>query len=504
MNPNNPNNEKTAPKEKATKPGVVSASSASSSTTALTPQQQQAEQAVARLDQRIAEKQQRYQKPAAANSAFDAVPRTTTPAPPATMQAFEEFVLGSGTNSTSNDDGDLVVGGIVDIEDDPDMRAKEDAIDGGMRGGTAITTGTPVMDGSAKFDDSGIQTKEDLVLAESAPDGHGMGGSGGGHNGSSAPNTTTNDVEYGVYEPNEDGLAVAMPVMEDEEDVFIPSAVEYDPDAKPPLHRNRRFRLYAFLAFFALVAGAVGATIGIVLNNNNSDNDDGDIHPREKLQIRETIERVVGEQNVQDLSSPYAQAVTWIIYDDPMELTPLDDNFVQRYIMAYFYFATSVNGDWFSCAPLNSTAVAATMTTSEAEAMLEEDNLCVFQQLRSSSPLTYNEIEGQGRWLSALHECEWAGLSCGESQEIRLLDLRTLSIAVSVFFLAPRVRTCLHFCFVIDAPIFTNHNSWTGNVGCLSGGYYASSILAGVFHRTQWLDGYHPLGNQPTQASRQL
>ena len=41
---------------------------------------------------------------------------------------------------------------------------------------------------------------------------------------------------------NEDGLAVATAVTDaDVYDEYIYSAIEYDPDSKPPLHRNRRF-----------------------------------------------------------------------------------------------------------------------------------------------------------------------------------------------------------------------------------------------------------------------
>ena len=46
----------------------------------------------------------------------------------------------------------------------------------------------------------------------------------------------------------EDGLAVAMAVDAGAEDDYVYAAIEYDPDSKPPLHRNRRFRVYTCLA----------------------------------------------------------------------------------------------------------------------------------------------------------------------------------------------------------------------------------------------------------------
>jgi len=32
------------------------------------------------------------------------------------------------------------------------------------------------------------------------------------------------------------------------------AAIEYDPDSKPPLHRNRRFRAYTYLALILIAS----------------------------------------------------------------------------------------------------------------------------------------------------------------------------------------------------------------------------------------------------------
>ena len=215
------------------------------------------------------------------------------------------------------------------------------------------------------------------------------------------------DVEYGVYEPNEDGLAVAVAVQEEDDDVFIPSAVEYDPDAKPPLHRNRRFRLYGFLAFFALMACAVGATIGIVLGGK-SEAPEIELHPREELGIRDLVTRLVGEEQLNRFNSPYKKAVEWIIYEDEFQLTPEDEHFVQRFIMAYFYFATTEDGPWKSCNPPNVT--------------LLHTEQCFFQKLASLRPLLYTP-EQDVRWLSSTHECEWAGAQCDRAMQMRSIQL---------------------------------------------------------------------------------
>ena len=50
------------------------------------------------------------------------------------------------------------------------------------------------------------------------------------------------------------GLAVATAINPDEEEAYIYNAIEYDPDAKPPLHKNRRFRAYSYLAILLITS----------------------------------------------------------------------------------------------------------------------------------------------------------------------------------------------------------------------------------------------------------
>lgn len=211
------------------------------------------------------------------------------------------------------------------------------------------------------------------------------------------------DMESGTIDEvgEERGLAIAVAV---EEDIFIPSAVEYDPDAKPPLHQNRRFRLYAFLAFFALMAAAGGAVVGVVLTR---DTETGDNIPyREKLGIRERIEKLVGQEELENPESPYAKATEWIIYEDPMEVEPEEANFIQRYTMAYFYYATTIDGPWRSCNP----------------PVGDEQSSCSHSKLVAVFPNSYEEVPAT-RWLSSAHECEFAGVNCDDKMQVRDLAM---------------------------------------------------------------------------------
>jgi hypothetical protein len=216
------------------------------------------------------------------------------------------------------------------------------------------------------------------------------------------------DVEYGLTGELVNGLAVAFAVTEEEDDAFIPAAVEYDPDAKPPIYKNRRFRVYAFFAFIVLVVAVVGAVVGITVSK-----DDDFIAPtsaptriREGLGIEEQIERLVGSTVLEDEDSPYAKALNWIMFDDPQQLTVDDENFVQRYVASYFWYATSTVAPWLSC----------------SAATGDETKVCYYQRLTSTIPIMYEPFRWI-RWLSEDHECKWAGVVCDDSLQIRAIEI---------------------------------------------------------------------------------
>lgn len=218
------------------------------------------------------------------------------------------------------------------------------------------------------------------------------------------------DIEYGAYDAdNAEGLAVAVPVMEEDENVFIPSAVEYDPDAKPPLYHNRRFRLYAALSVFIVVVLAVGFGVGMAHGNKG----DSSGRSRGALDIEELVTRVIGADLLEDTRSPYAKALRWITYSDPMALTTEDPNLMQRYIAAYFYYATSESRPWQSCNPPTE----------------DEDEVCEYMRLVSITPqLTRSPVPGSIRWLSQESECKWIGIFCDELDQIRSIDLSKCSL----------------------------------------------------------------------------
>ena len=193
--------------------------------------------------------------------------------------------------------------------------------------------------------------------------------------------------------------------------MYLPSAVEYDPDAKPPTYQNRRFRLYTFLFISTVIIGTIGAVLGILFTKDNGSVPSTPLPYRATIGIRETLVQLIPEEYFNDVRNPYRQALDWITYIDPMALTPDHPQFIQRFLLAYFYYATSAQKPWTStCAPSFSENVSDT---------------CKYQYIRSIRPIDDRLNKTGTRWLSNTNECEWAGLQCDDFSQIRQILLGT-------------------------------------------------------------------------------
>ena len=200
----------------------------------------------------------------------------------------------------------------------------------------------------------------------------------------------------GVEPPDADNLlAVAREVEEAEEDTFIPAAVEFDPDAKPPIYKSRRFRIYGCLASLLLLVVILAIVIptSVIKNGSNTSNDltSAPTSYRESLGIKDQLEIFVGASKLDNIDSPHYKALDWLLHEDDMQLTPEAENLVQRYAMAVFYFTTSVKSPWLSCNPPTGNQTAQ----------------CMYQRPTTFWPeIVYEEEPDSIRWLSDKHECE--------------------------------------------------------------------------------------------------
>jgi len=231
------------------------------------------------------------------------------------------------------------------------------------------------------------------------------GGSGGG--GLAGPDLAYGASGGGGY--GEDGLAIAVAVEEDEEDAFIPAAVEYEPDAKPPMYKNRRFRLYVCAGVFLFAVAVAATVVGVLQGKKEKAPTLAPTTIRESLGIQEQLIAVVGVEKLLDKTTSEWRAANWLINEDPLQLSPEADNLIQRYLLAFFHIDTTQLRPWLSC----------------NRPIAGENSTCQYKRLVRAFPdLVYEQIEWF-RWQSDIHECAWAGVFCDEFNQTRALDLST-------------------------------------------------------------------------------
>jgi len=246
------------------------------------------------------------------------------------------------------------------------------------------------------------------------------------------PPTKTYDTPHGgiIDQFNEDGfmpetdmgpLAVAVAISPDEERLFIPFAIEYDPDSKPPIYKNRRFRFYLLAGGILLFAITVSAVLAVITRSDSfaptetaaptSLRESFMTSSREE-KIWKVILKEIGETSfLGDTDSATARALKWIMYEDQLNLTEGSENLVQRFICVLFYLSTS---NWLTCnRPLPG-----------------ESSNCTGKKLISIEPdLLYEDKPGSLRWLSHTHECYWNGIECDALWRIRAFEIRGQNIS---------------------------------------------------------------------------
>lgn len=220
-------------------------------------------------------------------------------------------------------------------------------------------------------------------------------------------------------------LAVAMAIHDDEEYQFgkddkIIYAIAYDPDSQPPIFKNRRFQMYGVLLLivFIIVGAGTGASISSLntkqfqLEDVITDAPSVFVPLREKLML-EFLAKHVRTEKVYEDNSPHRLAAQWMLYEDPLALQDLNDDFLQRYIMAFLWYDSTNNGEspWRSCNP----------------SFAQEDDDCTFLKWERlpNDEVCFEEVPKQKRWMSGADTCQWQGVECAKGTQVLGVDLCT-------------------------------------------------------------------------------
>ena len=114
---------------------------------------------------------------------------------------------------------------------------------------------------------------------------------------------------------------------------------------------------------------------------------------------------ITSKETLDGPTSPQAQALHWIMNDDGMALDIDSPEWVQRYIMASFYFATG-GGDWDQCnAPKDNSQAA----------IDEANDKCTLSATQYNSGKKH--VYGTKAWLSPVSVCEWASTACHDDTD---------------------------------------------------------------------------------------
>lgn len=106
-----------------------------------------------------------------------------------------------------------------------------------------------------------------------------------------------------------------------------------------------------------------------------------------ELQILNLLDSAADPVLIRDITTPQGQATEWLLGEDPRKLCPDDGiKILQRWVLAVIYFSTG-GDNWLQCS----------------------NSLGALDDCGVEEP-----FEAKQRFLSAFHECEWAGIECND------------------------------------------------------------------------------------------
>ena len=179
----------------------------------------------------------------------------------------------------------------------------------------------------------------------------------------------------------ETGMPVAFTV--EEEESYLPAAVEFDPDSKAQKTIPSRSRVFvAPLACLFLVSG-VFVALGVLLAPKGGPVVTQSNH---ELEVRAVIESLGGLNTTQPY---YQRALGWLSSEDTRRLAVHDSSLPQRFLLAHIYFESFVHDKDSDCSPASS------------ECFPDGKNGATFNQ-----------------WLGPESECDWYGIRCDGLRQV--------------------------------------------------------------------------------------
>jgi len=203
----------------------------------------------------------------------------------------------------------------------------------------------------------------------------------------------------------EEGMVEARPVS-DAGSVTMPQAIPTDGKAWEHHTNYYKYGLLLVVGVLVLFAVIIGGVCGAGHCDNGTTIESSSSRNETTLSHRDILLPVFQHELMdlfgdgffsdKDKNSARQAALQWIVYDDTLQLDPYDSNMAQRYVLALFYYQTSQLQAWSHCQPIPG----------------EGRDICYYPVAAPVGADVAGEDMVGMRWLSANHECLWAGISC--------------------------------------------------------------------------------------------
>ena len=241
-------------------------------------------------------------------------------------------------------------------------------------------------------------------------------------------------------------IPVAIPNSQDRQHL---GATTYQQAKSRHPKRTLLISVLGILIVFIFIVGIILVTMAFTIWSDDDDDDDG-INADDSTDLTSqttaasvrfssfntTLEELFGTDYFNNANSVQFKALQWMVYDDPLELDPIteDYNVIQRFVLTYLYFVT---GPWTACNPPAPAPAPAQQSINPTETVL-----CTYQALIGNGKF---EVEYQygpiyayyvstvaTRWLTEKHECKWAGIFCNDQKQVEEIRLDRLGLRGTV------------------------------------------------------------------------
>ena len=128
-----------------------------------------------------------------------------------------------------------------------------------------------------------------------------------------------------------------------------------------------------------------------------------------RAEILAEVSKISDPDDLLNENSPQREALDFIVDEDVLQLCPDDPTLGQRYILSVFYYSTE-GPNWSRCSKPNDLSNPDQVAAANTRCNIRGDG---------------SQFAGSDAWLTGVSECEWGGITCGDSGSGSVISLFT-------------------------------------------------------------------------------